>query len=115
MILAYCGIDCAQCPCYAATRNHDMERLSEIARTWPSSGDSCEAEDLVCDGCYGPRISRDCRVCWIKRCAASKGLTSCAHCDDYPCEGLEKDWGSWRVLSGAEARSRLDRLRRGAA
>jgi len=42
-------------------------------------------------------------------------LTSCAHCDDYPCEGLEKDWGSWRVLSGAEARSRLDRLRRGAA
>jgi hypothetical protein len=111
MILAFCGIDCAKCPCYVATRNGDEEELSELVKVWSSSGDSYEAEDLVCDGCYGPRISKDCKVCWIRECVASKKVTSCAYCEDYPCERLEKDWGSWKVLSGAEAKARLDRLR----
>jgi len=111
MILAFCGIDCAKCPCYRATQDDDREKLAEIAKAWPSSGDSYEAEDLTCDGCYGPRISKDCTVCGIKKCATSKKVMNCAYCEKYACERLEKDWSSWKVLSGAEAKSRLDGLR----
>ena len=110
MILAFCGIDCTECPCYIATRDDDEEELSEIAKVWASSDDAYEAEDLVCDGCYGPRVSKDCAACRIKKCAVSRKIASCAHCENYSCEQLEKDWSSWKVHSGVKAKSRLDEL-----
>jgi hypothetical protein len=110
-ILAPCGIDCIECPAYQGTRENDYERLAEILKEWAPKEEGYEPEDLVCDGCYGERVSRDCRVCWIKGCVEERGIPNCAHCGDYPCERLVKEWGSWRVNSAAEARARLDRMR----
>ncbi len=110
-ILAPCGIDCAICPAYHATQESDHDELAKIAEKWASDDTSYEAEDLICDGCYGERISKDCGACWIKNCVRDRGLENCAHCKEYPCESLEHDWGTWHILSSVEAKARLDRIR----
>ena len=112
-ILAPCGIDCIECPAYQATREKDYEKLAEILKEWAPVEEGYEPEDLLCEGCYGERVSRDCRVCWIKDCVEERGIPNCAHCGGYPCERLVKEWNAWRVNSAAEAKARLDRIRDG--
>ncbi|MFB0558887.1 MAG: DUF3795 domain-containing protein [Candidatus Bathyarchaeia archaeon] len=110
-ILAPCGIDCTICPAYQATQESDYDELAKIVEIWASDDTHYEAEDLVCDGCYGERVSTDCRACWIKNCVEDKGLENCAHCKEYPYERLEHDWDTWHILSSVEAKARLDRIR----
>jgi len=113
LILAPCGIDCIECPAYKATREKDYGKLAEVLKEWAPVEEGYDPEDLLCDGCYGERVSRDCQVCWIKDCVEERGIPYCAHCGDYPCVRLVKEWNSWRVNSAAEARVRLDRIRDG--
>lgn len=113
LILAPCGIDCIECTAYKATRENDYGRLAEILKEWAPVEENYEPEDLLCDGCYGKRVSRDCRVCWIKDCIEERGIPYCAHCGGYPCERLVKDWNSWRVNSAVDAQARLDKIRDG--
>lgn len=109
-ILAPCGIECTGCPAYQATLDNDLDWMAEILGEW-TTDDSYVPEDLICDGCHGPRISRDCRVCWVKDCVEGKGIQNCAQCDDYPCDRLVREWGTWNVLSPGDAKARLDKIR----
>ena len=112
LILAPCGIDCIECPAYQATQENDYRKLAEILKEWAPVEEGYEPEDLLCDGCYGERVSRDCQVCWIKGCVEERGIPNCAHCGGYPCEKLEEAWG--RMSDGAAAqRANLERLRGG--
>jgi hypothetical protein len=40
-----------------------------------------------------------------------KGIQNCAQCDDYPCDRLVREWGTWNVLSPGDAKARLDKIR----
>ncbi|MBN1875577.1 MAG: DUF3795 domain-containing protein, partial [Anaerolineae bacterium] len=33
-IIAYCGLNCAECPAYLATQANDMEALEHVAEEW---------------------------------------------------------------------------------
>ena len=110
-ILAPCGIDCLICPAYQATQEGEIEKLRTLIDDWVQDDTHYEPEDLLCDGCYSERVSKDCRLCWIKDCVKEKELDTCANCGDYPCERLKHDWGEWQIMSGVDAKARLDEMK----
>ena len=110
MLLAYCGIDCHRCPCYTATQTNDTQKHMQLLETWPTKNQTITPQDLVCDGCHGPRVSRDCQNCWIKKCATQRNHENCSHCTQFPCQRLQHEWNTWKVLSGDQAKKRLQAL-----
>ena len=111
--LVYCGLICQSCQIYLATRAPDEDKKYkmrvEIAREIEKHyGQECKAEDVGdCDGCKtegGRLFSTDCQ---IRICAVEKGIASCAYCQDYPCEALEK-----LFTTDLGARERLDTIRK---
>jgi hypothetical protein len=113
-LLAYCGLDCATCPIYLASREADeKKRLAmrrDIARFITEHyGMSMQAEDIGdCDGCRASpgRLFATCYHCAIRQCAGQRHYRSCAACIDYPCAELVKIFDS-----EPGARDRLDKLR----
>ncbi len=111
--LAYCGLICHTCPIYLATREKDQtkqrEMRAEIARQIKEIyGQGRKAEDIGdCDGCRAEDGRLFCTGCQIRKCAIEKGIESCAYCEDYSCEALEK-----LFTTDAGARERLDAIRR---
>ena len=79
---------------------------------WATDGNQYEPADLICDGCYGEKISKDSKICWVKECINKKMIENCAYYTEYPCETLASEWSTWRVLSGVEVEVRLDRIRK---
>ncbi|MGE5580883.1 MAG: DUF3795 domain-containing protein [Bacillota bacterium] len=110
-ILAYCGLNCSDCPAYIATQNNDQEGLKQTAEKW-SKELKCDIrpEDCVCDGCLpfeGARLGGYCGECPVRACGIKKSYPNCAYCPDYPCENLAKF-----QVGATEAKERLDSLRR---
>jgi hypothetical protein len=85
-MIAYCGLDCTQCPAYIATQADDWEALERTAAMWREQFNEprITAESVVCDGCKGGgRLSGYCGMCEILACAKERGLETCAPCADY--------------------------------
>jgi hypothetical protein len=97
-IIAYCGLSCHSCAIYLATREQDPKKKREmrvdIAKQIKEHyGQECKPEDVTdCDGCKTEtgRLNSGSKNCHIRKCARQKGLENCAHCNEYPCEELEK-------------------------
>jgi hypothetical protein len=86
-LLAYCGLDCSQCPAYIATSENDTEKLKALALEW--YGQENDATFCVCDGCTtGGRKNKHCLECGVRLCAMERGVINCAYCEDYGCETL---------------------------
>jgi hypothetical protein len=111
--LAYCGLICQTCQIYLATREPDKEiqykMRADIAQEIEKYyGEEIKPEDVCdCDGCKteGGRLFSNSN-CPMRTCAVEKGIESCAHCDDYVCEALEK-----LFTTDPGARERLDKIR----
>lgn len=91
-MIACCGLDCLRCPAFLATQAGDIQRLAAVAARWSENyGGTIHAGDILCDGCDSGtgRINAFCAGCRIKECCGVKGVTNCAHCDEYICELLE--------------------------
>ena len=91
-LIAYCGLDCAQCWAYQATQANDRKRMAEVAAAWTSEDYEVVAADVLCDGCMqseGP-IFKFCLACPIRACCRDRGYPNCAHCDDLPCDRLSQ-------------------------
>ncbi len=100
-MIAYCGLDCAECNAFKASQAKDSERKKQLAKQW-TEGLKVEfkPEDIDCDGCMSDRISGWCRkVCKIRPCAVKRKVKTCAHCDDYPCEKLKSFLSNERVAT----------------
>jgi hypothetical protein len=92
-MISYCGLDCSACPSYIATQNDDLEALAKVAAEWSEQfGFDIKAEQIMCDGCksVSGRLSGYCKMCEVHTCASARGVVTCAHCDDYGCEKLQK-------------------------
>jgi len=91
-MIAYCGLDCSKCDAFKATQAKDLERKKELAKQWTEGLNvGFGPEDIDCNGCMSYRISGWCRrICKIRPCAEQRKVKTCAHCDDYLCEKLEK-------------------------
>lgn len=78
--VAYCGIDCSQCPQYQ---------------------NSCP------DGCLGITCVDYCGQCEVRKCSMERQSVNCGYCEMYPCQKLENQYtnmemggyGEWAVAA----------------
>jgi hypothetical protein len=90
-MVAYCGLVCTECDAYLATQSGDREALEKFAeRARQEFGMTATAESTMCDGCLSSsdRLCGYCDECGVRACAVSRGVTNCAHCEDYGCETI---------------------------
>jgi hypothetical protein len=88
-IIAYCGINCSECPALIATREADIDKLRTLALEWYNEEN--DTTSCLCDGCNVPgRKNKHCVECGVYLCASQRGEINCAYCDDYGCETLTK-------------------------
>lgn len=108
--IGYCGIKCGGCPAYLATKKDDASKMAEVAKQWSSDEMSFTPEEVVCDGCQGPRVFKWANECPPRICRVEKGHHTCADCGEYSCEKLES---AWKVMgeNGEAAKKNLDGLR----
>lgn len=113
-MIAYCGLRCDTCSILLATRETDDEKRNkmkvEIIRICKEHyGTEYKLEDITdCDGCKteGGRLFSGCSKCQVRKCAKAKGVENCAHCDEYPCEEIEK-----LSAKEPEVKKRLDEIK----
>lgn len=89
-MVAYCCLECEKCDVYIATQNNDNKLRVKVANEW-----KMKAEELYCDGCKSDRTSfNDCEA---RKCASSRNLLTCAHCEDF--SSCDKEiWTKWPKL-----------------
>jgi hypothetical protein len=115
-MIAYCGLDCEECPIHVATLELDQAKQQtmriEIARICSQlyGMQLLPADVTDCDGCrlQSARLFSGCARCEIRKCAIDKKLASCGFCADYECEKLLKHFAT-----DPEAHTRLDAMRLG--
>lgn len=81
--LGYCGYDCSIC----AARSEDPGVRQRLVDGWRKifGHEMYTAENVRCDGCRSDGRHAD-KSCRAKPCAESRGLSSCALCDDFVCD-----------------------------
>jgi Protein of unknown function (DUF3795) len=65
--------------------------MVRVAEKWSkAAGQTMTVNDILCDGCRvsGGRRVVYCTSCNIKTCAQSKGVITCAHCVECPCDKI---------------------------
>ena len=88
---AYCGLDCSKCPTYLATQKNEPAEREKVAGQWSQFfGMTLTQQDINCDGCQSgsKRLFMHCKSCQIRDCCQSKDISTCAECDDCPCDSL---------------------------
>lgn len=109
-MIAYCGINCTECPAYIATQKNDDQLRAETAKKWSELFKvSVKPEDINCDGCSADseRLFNQVRVCEIRKCARSKKIENCAYCAEFPCSKLTELFGFV-----PEAKTTLEEIRK---
>jgi hypothetical protein len=108
-LFAFCGLDCAACPAFNASKRLSMEERQKVADQWKKEFNTdLKATDIDCVGCpvkEGVHVGY-CSMCQIRSCAEGRGLTTCAKCPDFGCEKLEGF-----LKSAPQARENLAALR----
>ncbi len=81
---AVCGLYCRACSLFIATRE-DPVRLKFLAERF-----GLTEEEIKCSGCRSKKRGPYCTVCFMKPCAADRGIDFCVECTEYPCFELER-------------------------
>ncbi len=82
-MIAYCGLDCGQCDAYRATIGDDQTLREKTAKAWSEMNHAeILPEHINCEGCRtdGIKFVYCESMCPIRRCALSKGMTTCGDC-----------------------------------
>jgi len=91
-MIAFCGLDCAECPAFHASTRLTMEERQSVADRWAKEfGAKITATEVDCVGCTareGVHVGQ-CAVCEMRVCGLAKGLATCADCAEFACAKLE--------------------------
>ena len=83
-LIACCGLNCASCDAQIATITNDNELRAQTAEKWKVQFNAphITTEMINCTGCReaGVKFSH-CDMCEIRNCVKSKGMQTCADCD----------------------------------
>lgn len=88
-----CGYRCDLCPAFKENIAGEEDRRKVSDGWFRYYGFRIPAAEICCDGCLPEgcdnprRIDPDCRV---RQCVQERGLSNCAHCDQYICDELAK-------------------------
>lgn len=109
-MIAVCGLNCAECDAFIATRDNDNALRAKLAQEWTELYNvPITAEEINCTGCLGDgvKISYCDQMCEIRKCALENKLDNCAACKDYACDKLGEIF-----KNAANAKDNLDNLRK---
>ncbi len=109
-MIAYCGLNCIECPAYIAYQTDDEALRKKTAKKWSTPDHPVSVEDIDCTGCKStkPPIFNWCSRCEVRSCAIEHEAETCAHCADYSCEKIDK----LIKMLGNEARNQLETIRK---
>ena len=84
-LIAYCGLDCAECGAYLAWKNNDQAlRVKTAADFAEWHGFDGSPDEINCAGCKGNGVLfSHCSQCEIRKCAIEKGVTNCGVCSEF--------------------------------
>ncbi|MBN1777755.1 MAG: DUF3795 domain-containing protein [Clostridiales bacterium] len=83
-MIAFCGLNCAECPAYTGTTTGDEQQLEKMNQEFGS--EETDAVDFVCLGCKykdSKLIATDCARCTIRMCAMERHKDFCATCEEF--------------------------------
>ena len=92
-LIAPCGIYCGQCNDYLAYAKGDPEAMTKaIAEISKVLHRNVSPDEVRCLGCWGEvhTAHSACIGCEVRRCAEGKGILTCAVCDEFLCEKLDR-------------------------
>jgi len=109
-LIAFCGINCLECPAYIAKRTDDMVLREKTAKEWSGPEEPIKPEEINCDSCIllDKELFTYCNSCQVRICGLEKGVQNCAHCTEYSCDKLERLWNMFKMT---EPKKMLDNLR----
>jgi hypothetical protein len=112
-IIAMCGLVCDDCMAFIATQKDDDGMRQKVVEAWSTEDERLKLEDVDCDGCTkGKRLHSFCAVCDVRLCGLQRNIENCAYCNEFPCDNLEKLWGSFQTVSGEKAKASLEEIRK---
>ena len=84
-LIAYCGLDCAQCGAYLALKNDDQALREKTAAEWKIAHSFDFTPEMInCTGCKGIGVQvGHCSECDMRKCAMAKGVINCGACDEF--------------------------------
>jgi len=84
-IIAYCGLNCAECDAYKATMNNDNALREKTAAEWTKAFNFKFTLDMInCTSCTGQGVKiGHCSQCEMRNCAVKKGVVNCGACADF--------------------------------
>lgn len=95
--IAMCGLDCASCAAFIATKNNDDKLREKTAKEWTKryvtsrNRPPVKPEDINCLGCLSKgTVYFYCQKCEVRNCGLQKKLKNCKECDQYRCPKLIK-------------------------
>ncbi len=91
--IAFCGLNCAECPAYLATLSGYEYSKKKIAQEWSKIYNvDISPEDINCMGCKSRENIHfsHCYECSIRVCALERNIESCAECPEFPCVDLKE-------------------------
>ena len=89
-LITACGGYCGGCVDCLAYINNDEKLKRKLAEFSKQFNMDIKPEDIGYLGCHGSIHKPWCASCSIRQCAEEKGILTCAFCDEFPCEKLEK-------------------------
>ena len=84
-MIAYCGLDCAGCNAFIATKNNDDALKTKTASEWSSAhGFNFTPEMINCISCKADGVHiGHWSECEMRKCASAKGVTNCGACGEF--------------------------------
>ena len=84
-MIAYCGLNCAECGAYLAMKSNDQALREKIAAEWTQAyGVEITPDMINCSGCKGDGVQFSrCSNCEFRSCAIEKGVENCGECAEF--------------------------------
>ena len=84
-LIAYCGLDCAECGAYLALKNDDQALREKTAAEWSKAHDFNFTPEMInCTSCKGTGVQvGHCSECEMRKCAMEKGVLNCGACGEF--------------------------------
>jgi hypothetical protein len=84
-IIAYCGLDCAECGAYLAHQNNDQALREKTAAEWTKAFNFTFTPEMInCTSCKGDGVQvGNCSQCEMRKCAVEKGVVNCGACGEF--------------------------------
>ena len=84
-MIAFCGLNCAKCDAFIATKNNDNALREKTAKLWSELNQiEILPKQINCEGCRcdGQKTVFCDKLCQIRQCAMKKGFETCGDCSE---------------------------------